>query len=49
MLKKSFHHIAKFYEDEFISAAGGSGLIFSGQMTDIETVSMMNDVCINIL
>ena len=36
------------YEDEFISAAGNSGLTFSGQMSAVETASMTSDVCLNI-
>ena len=42
------HYIAEYYEDEFVSAAGYLGLTFSGSMSAIETVSMMNDVGINI-
>ena len=41
------HYIAKFYEEEYVSAAGDSGLTFSGFMSAIETASMMNDVGIN--
>ena len=41
------HYIAEYYEDEFVSAAGDSGLTFSGSMSAIETASMMNDVGIN--
>ena len=36
------HCIAEFYEEEFVSAAGDSGLSFSGSMSTIETASMMN-------
>ena len=43
------HYIVEFYNEEFISAAGNSGLIFSGQMTAIETTGRMNDTGINIL
>ena len=42
------HYIVECYEDEFVSAAEDSGLIFSGSMSVIETASMMNDVGINI-
>ena len=42
------HYIAEYYEDEFVLAAGDSGLTFSGSMSTIETASMMNDVDINI-
>ena len=42
------HYIAEFYEEEYITVAGDSGLTFSGFMSDIETASMMNDVGINI-
>ena len=40
--------LAENYEDEFIAAAGVSGLIFSGQMSADETASMMSDVGLNI-
>ena len=43
------HYIPVYYEDGFISAVGDSGLIFSDEMTTIETTSIMNDVGINIL
>ena len=43
------HYISECYKDEFILAAGDSGLTFSSQMSDIETTSMMNDVGINTL
>ena len=36
------------YEDEFISAAADSGLTFSGQISAIETASLMSDVGLNI-
>ena len=42
------HYIAEYYEDEFVSAAGDSGLTFSSSMSAIETASMMNDIGINI-
>ena len=42
------HCIAEYYEDEFVSAAGDSGLTLSGSMCAIETTSMMNDFGINI-
>ena len=41
-------YIAELYEDNFISGAGDSSLIFSSQMTAIKTVSMMSDVGLNI-
>ena len=41
-------YLAENYEDEFISAAGDSGLTFSGQMSAVETASMMSDVGLNI-
>ena len=31
-----------------MTAAGGSGLSFSGQMSAVETTSMMNDIGLNI-
>ena len=43
------HYIAEYNKDEFVSAVGDLGLTFSGSMSTIETVSMMNDVGINIL
>ena len=36
------------YEEEFITAADDSGLTFSGQMSTVETASMMSDVGLNI-
>ena len=42
------HYLAENYEDEFISAAGDSDLTFSGQMSAIETSSLMSDVGFNI-
>ena len=42
------HCIAEYYEDEFVSAAGDTGLIFSGSISPIETTSMINDSGINI-
>ena len=36
------------YEDEFISAADDSGLTFSGQMSAVETASLMSDIGLNI-
>ena len=35
-------HIIENYEEEFISAAGDSALIFSGQISVVETASIMN-------
>ena len=45
---KSCHYIAEFYEEEYISAAGDSGLTFSDSMSVIESTSMINDIGINI-
>ena len=42
------HYIAECYENEFVSAAGDSGLTFSSSISTIETISMINDVDINI-
>ena len=42
------HYIAEYYEDEFVWAAGDSGLTFSGSISTIENASMMNGVGINI-
>ena len=36
------------YEEEFITAADDSGLTFSGQMSTVETASMMSDGGLNI-
>ena len=41
-------YLAEKYEDEFITTAGDSGLLFSGQISAVETTSMMNDVGLNI-
>ena len=41
-------YLAEKNEDEFITAAGDSGLTFSGQMSAVETASMMSDVSLNI-
>ena len=46
-LIKLCHYISECYEDEFVSAAGDSGLTFSDSMCASETASMMNDVGIN--
>ena len=35
-------YLAENYEEEFISAAGDSGLTFSGQMSAVETASSMS-------
>ena len=43
------HYIAEYYEDEFVLAAGDSGLTFCCSMFVIETESMTIDVGINIL
>ena len=42
------HYIAEYYKDELVSAAGSSGLPFSGSMSTIRPASVMNDVGINI-
>ena len=42
------YYIAEYYEDDFVPAAGDSGLAFFGSMFAIETASVMNDVGINI-
>ena len=42
------HYLAENYEEEFISTAGGSGLIFSGQMSAIATANIMSDVGLKI-
>ena len=41
-------YLAENYEDKFITAAGDSGLLFSSQMSAVETASLMSDVCLNI-
>ena len=41
-------YLADNYEDGFISAAGDSDLTFSGQMSVVETSSLMSDVGFNI-
>ena len=42
------HYMTKFYEEEYTSATGDSGLTYSGSMSTIESASMMNDFGINI-
>ena len=42
------HYLAENYEDEFINAAGDSGLSFSGQISAVETTSMISDIGLNI-
>ena len=37
-------YVAENYEDEFITTAGGSDLKLSGQISEVETASMMSDV-----
>ena len=44
-----FPYLADCCEDEFVSAAGDSDLLFSSSISTIETISMMNDAGINIL
>ena len=41
-------YLAENYEDEFITAAGDSGLTSSDQMSAVKTASMMSDVGFNI-
>ena len=41
-------YLADNYENEFISAAGDYGLTFSGQMSAVQTVSLMSYVGLNI-
>ena len=41
-------YLVENYEDEFIPTAGDSGLIFSVQLSSIETASMMSDIGPNI-
>ena len=41
-------YLAENYEDEYISATGDSGLTFSGQISVVETASLMSDVGLNI-
>ena len=43
-----YRYLAEKYEDEFITTAGDSGLLFSGQISAVETTSMMNDIGLNI-
>ena len=40
--------ILQVYEDEFISTAGDSGLKLSGQMSAVQSTSMMSGVGLNI-
>ena len=42
------NYMAEFYEEEYTSTTGDSGLIVSGFMSAIETASMMNDDSITI-
>ena len=41
-------YLVENYEDKFIVAAGDSDLTFSGQISAVETASMMSDVGLNI-
>ena len=41
-------YFAENYEDEFITATGDSGFILSGQMSAVETTSIMIDVGLDI-
>ena len=43
-----YRYLADNYEVEFISTAGDSGLTFSGQISAVETASLMSDVDLNI-
>ena len=38
---KLYRYISETYENEFVSAAGDSGLVFSGQMIVIEIASII--------
>ena len=40
----SCHYLANNFEDEFMSVAGDVGFNFSGQMSFVDTVSIMSDV-----
>ena len=42
-----YHYIAQYCEGESIAAAGNSGLAVFGQMSAIETISVINDDGIN--
>ena len=42
-----WQYFGEFYEDEFISATGDSGLTFSCWISATKTLSIMNDVDIN--
>ena len=41
-------YLADNYEDAFISAAGDSGLTFSGQMSAVETAILIGNIGLNI-
>ena len=41
-------YLVETYEEEFISTAGDSSLKFYGQISAVETASMMSDVGFNI-
>ena len=43
-----YRYLAENCENEFIAVAGDSGLTFSGQISTVETASMMSDVGLNI-
>ena len=43
-----FPYLADCFENEFVSAAGDSDLLFSSSISTIITISMINDVDINI-
>ena len=41
-------YFVESYEDEFITPTGDSGLIFSGQISPVETASIMSDIGLNL-
>ena len=43
-----YRYLPENCENEFIAVAGDSGLTFSGQISAVETASMMSDVGLNI-
>ena len=43
-----YRYLGQNYEDECISTTGDSDLTFSGQISAVETTSMMSDVGLNI-
>ena len=43
-----YHYLADNCGDEFMSAAGDTGLTFSSEMNSVETTSMINNVGLDI-